>query len=160
MTVGLGGDLVLAAVSAWCFGIVYQESRNTALVAAVLSGAGWAASDFLNAVPHLSALPVFAGALVVGGGAELLAVVRREPVPLLVVPAIIPFVPGYLAYRSMVAFIDHQFVVGLERGLSALLTATAIAVGLAVASTVIRPLVQSRRGPKGRLARLERSADD
>ena len=151
MTLGIGRDVVLAAISAWCFGIVYQCGRGTALMAAVLSGAGWVASDVLSKVPHLAVLPVFAGALVVGGGAELLAVVRREPVTLLVVPAIIPFVPGYEAYRSMVAFIQNEFVVGLERGLSALLVATAIAVGLAVSSALARPLLRRLVSPAVRL---------
>ncbi len=150
MTLTIGEHLLLAGASAFCFGILYQESRATALVAAVLAGVGWAASEALSAVPHLAVLPVFLGALVVGGGAEVLAVVRREPATLLVVPAIIPFVPGYAAYQSMVAFIQNQFVLGLERGLSALLTATAIAVGLAVSSSVMRPLVRKMPGQRAR----------
>jgi uncharacterized membrane protein YjjB (DUF3815 family) len=150
MTGTVGLHLLLAAVSAFCFGILYQESRATALAAAALAGAGWAASALLSAVPHLAVLPVFLGSLVVGGGAEMLAVIRREPVTLLVVPAIIPFVPGYEAYQSMVAFIQNEFVIGLERGLGALLTASAIAVGLAVSSSLMRPLMRQMPGFRAR----------
>jgi len=142
VSLGLPADLGLAAASAWCFGVIYQCGPRTALAAAGLAAAGWAASDLLAGVPHLAVLPDFAGALVVGGGAEVMAMVRREPVTLMVVPAVIPFVPGYEAYRSMIAFIQNEFVAGLERGLSALLAATAIAMGLGVASALTRALLR------------------
>jgi uncharacterized membrane protein YjjB (DUF3815 family) len=135
-----GTGIVLALLSAACFAVVYQCGWGTAAWAGVLAGAGWTVS---LAAGRTAFLPDLVGAAVVGLGGEVLAVWRRQPVTLLVVPAIIPFVPGFTAYQSMVAFIDHRFQSGLEALVSALVTAAAIALGLAASSAVARPLIRA-----------------
>jgi uncharacterized membrane protein YjjB (DUF3815 family) len=141
----MGASVGLALISAACFAVVYQCTWTTAVWAGGLAAAGWAAASALASLPHVAVLPDLVGAAVVGAGGEILAVWRRQPVTLLVVPAIIPFVPGLEAYQSMVAFINHHFQAGLEALSAALLTAAAIAVGLAAASFLVRPLIRRRR---------------
>jgi len=137
--------VLLAAASALLFGVVYQCQWRAVLLAGVVAALGWGADQALASVPHLTVLPTFAGALVVGALAEVAAVWRRQPVSLFVVPAIIPFVPGYEAYQSLLTLIRGQFVTGLSLGLSALVVAGSLAVGLALATALVRPLVHSGR---------------
>jgi uncharacterized membrane protein YjjB (DUF3815 family) len=140
MAVNLGAILLVAGASV-LFGLLYQCALGTVLAAGVIGGLGWTVALLLANLPHSTVLADLAGAVVVGGLAEVVAVLRKEPVSLLVVPAIIPFVPGFLAYQSMVAFIQGHFVLGLERGMGAAIVAGALAVGLALATAVIRPLL-------------------
>ena len=135
------GAIVLVAAASVLFGLLYQCALGTVLAAGVIGGLGWMVALLLGNLPHGAVLSDLAGALVVGGLAEIVAVVRKEPVSLLVVPAIIPFVPGFLAYQSMLAFIHGHFVTGLERGMGAAIVAGALAVGLALATAVVRPLL-------------------
>lgn len=140
--------VALAAASALLFGIVYQCPWRAVLLAGVLAAVGWGVYAELGQVPHLTVLPDFAGALTVGALAEMAAVWRRQPVALFVVPAIIPFVPGYTAYQSMLTLIRGHFVAGLSLALSALVIAGSLAVGLALATAVVRPLVHRRPPPR------------
>lgn len=135
----------LAAASAVLFAVVYQCPWRSMLVAGGVAAVAWAVYQALSQVPHLMVLPDFAGALTVGALGEVAAVWRHKPVPLFVVPAIIPFVPGYQAYQSMLALIRGHAITGITVGLSAVVVAGSLAVGLALATAVVRPLVHGRR---------------
>lgn len=136
---------LLAALASVLFGVIYQCSVRTLLTAGAIAGLAWALSQSVGALPHANVLPDLLGGIVVGALAELAAVWQREPVSLFVVPAIIPFVPGYTAYQSMLAFIEGHFVSGLETGMTAVLIAGALAVGLALATAVMRPALKGLR---------------
>jgi uncharacterized membrane protein YjjB (DUF3815 family) len=136
-----GGAILLSAGATVLFGLLYQCTLGTVLTAGAIGGLSWAFALVLGSLPHAAVFPDLGGAFLVGALAELGAVVRREPVSLLVVPAIIPFVPGYMAYQSMLAFLNGHFLLGLERGMGAGLVAGALAVGLALATAVVRPLL-------------------
>lgn len=137
--------MVLAALAAVLFGVIYQCAVRTLLTAGAIAGIAWVASLSVGALPHTNVLPDLLGGLMAGALAELAAVWQREPVSLFVVPAIIPFVPGYTAYQSMLAFIEGHFVSGLETGMTAVLIAGALAVGLALATAVMRPALRGVR---------------
>lgn len=135
---------LLSGVTAVAFGLLYQVTGWTLFVGGVIGTLSWAFATVLGHIPGAGFLGDFVGAIIIGGLAEVAAYVRHEPVLVFVVPAIIAFVPGDLVYQSMVAFLKSQFLSGLQSGLSALLAAGAISVGLALATAVVRPLIRRR----------------
>lgn len=137
-------DALLSALAAVAFGFLYQVSVSSLLIAGVIGGFAWLLATGVGTLGNAGLLSDVVGALVVGGLAEVAASWRREPVSVFAVPAIIVFVPGYLVYKSMVAFLKNQFILGMQSGLTALLAAGALSVGLALAAAVIRPLVRRR----------------
>ncbi|NMP21040.1 threonine/serine exporter [Sulfobacillus sp. DSM 109850] len=136
---------LLSGVTAVAFGLLYQVSGWTLVVGGIVGAVSWAFATLLGHLPGAGFLGDFVGALIVGGLSEIAAYVRHEPVLVFVVPAIIAFVPGDLVYQSMVAFLKSQFEAGLQSGLSALFSAGAISLGLALATAVIRPLIRRSR---------------
>ncbi len=136
---------LLSGVTAVAFGLLYQVSGWTLVVGGVVGTLSWAAATALGHLPGAGFLGDFIGALIVGGLSEIAAYFRHEPVLVFVVPAIIAFVPGDLVYQSMVAFLKSHFQAGLQSGLSALFSAGAISLGLALATAVIRPLIRRTR---------------
>ena len=70
------------------------------------------------------------------------------------VSGIVPLVPGGGMYYTMLASVEGKTSQSLEIGMTALMTAFAVATGLAVANTidklVLRPLFEGigRRSPK------------
>lgn len=135
---------LLSGVTAVAFGLLYQVSGWTLMWAGGIGTVSWAISTLLTRIPGSGLLGDFVGALLVGSMAEVAARLKHEPAIVFVVPAIIVFVPGGLVYESMVAFLKDHFLPGLESGLTALMAAGAISVGLALANAVVRPLI--RRG--------------
>ncbi|CAB1128112.1 ThrE_2 domain-containing protein [Candidatus Hydrogenisulfobacillus filiaventi] len=133
-----------ALLTVAAFAVVYQLPPSRIGVAALIGGVAWGAAGILGYGPADGLGGDFAGAFLVGVLAEAAAVLTRTPALSYAVPAIIPFVPGYLAYRSMVAFLTGRFLNGLRLGLEAFLAAGALAAGLAVAATLARALRRRR----------------
>ena len=139
-------SIALAGLIALAFGLMYQVSVRMAAVAAAIGALSWTtywslAGRFSGSLGWAE----FAGGLAVGVFSELAAGRWKQPVLVFQVPAIIPFVPGFLVYESMLSFMRNQFLVGLEQAFRAVFVAGALAVGLAVATAVTRPLMQRGR---------------
>jgi uncharacterized membrane protein YjjB (DUF3815 family) len=137
-------DAILSGVTAVAFGLLYQVSGSTLLVSGIIGTVSWALASVLKSIHGSGLLGDFVGALIVGALAEVAARVKHEPALMFVVPAIIVFVPGELVYQSMVAFLQNHFLSGMQSGLSALMAAGALSVGLALATAVLRPLLRGR----------------
>lgn len=137
-------DALLAGLTAVAFGLLYQVSGSTLLVAGAIGTVSWTLASFLTSVPSSGLLGDFIGALVVGSLSEVAARGKHEPALIFVVPSIIVFVPGDLVYQSMVAFLKNHFLQGMHAGLTALMAAGALSVGLALATAVLRPLLRGR----------------
>lgn len=137
---------LLSGLTAVAFGLLYQVSGSSLLIAGAIGTCSWALASVLQAIPASGLLGDFVGALMVGGLSELAARFKHEPALVFVVPSIIVFVPGDLVYKSMVAFLKNHFLQGTQSGLSALMAAGALSIGLALATAVLRPLLRGRLG--------------
>lgn len=124
------------------FGFLYQVSLSTLLVSGAIGTAAWVLAFMIGPGSVHTLIGDFVGAFFVGALAEFVARFRRQPISLFVVPAIIIFVPGYMAYQTILAFIQNQYVTGLQNGLHALLAASSLSIGLAAASAFVRPLAR------------------
>ncbi len=81
-------------------------------------------------------LPNLIAAVVGATYSEILARVTRVPVPVYVLPAIIPLVPGSGLYRTMFNLVTGEYAEAAAAGWTTLQVALGIAGGIAVASVV------------------------
>ena len=117
---------VLAFISCLGFGVLFNVQKRTLLLAAVNGAIGWVILLSLD-IPQVSY--IFANllsALVVGLLAELFAVIQKTPATSFIVIGIIPLVPGFRVYRSMLFFVHSCFM------------AVAIAVGIILSTSIVR----------------------
>ncbi len=133
---------VFAGLTTMAFGFLYQVRASLLWISGVIGAVAWGTSLGIHLLPGAGLLGDFAGAFVVGALAEGAALWKKKPVTIFVVPAIISFVPGYLVYESMVAFLKNNFNGGLHFGLSAMFAAAALGLGLALATALLRPLLR------------------
>lgn len=143
---------LFAGLTTVAFGYLYQLAGINLWIAGLIGAIAWAGATVMGSFTRTGLLPDFVGSLIVGVLAEVAAVNKRQPVTVFMVPAIISFVPGYLVYQSMVAFLKGQFNTGIRVGFTALFAAGALSLGLALASAVFRPLFRrskevSQRSP-------------
>lgn len=94
----------------------------------------------------------FLGALCVGLLSESAAAVFKKPATVYIVPGIIPLVPGGGMYETMFAVVLGRKDAAAFIGFNTLIAAAAIAVGVALASSLAR-LVGRIRNPSFRLPR-------
>lgn len=96
---------------------------------AAATASGWKGSEF----------GAFAGALVIGLAGNLYARWLDRPAMVATLPAILLLVPGSLGYRSLMAFIEQDKMVGLEFAFGTVLIAIAIVGGLLVSNLFVPP---------------------
>ena len=129
---------VLAFVSCLGFGILFNVQKRTLLLAAANGAIGWTLLLVLD-IPQVSY--IFANllsAFVVGLLAELFAVIQKTPATSFIVIGIIPLVPGFRVYRSMLFFVRGDLDKGLAEGVHSCFMAVAIAVGIILSTSVVR----------------------
>lgn len=127
---------VLAFISCLGFGILFNVQKNALVLAAANGAIGWTISVGLD-IPQVSY--IFANllaALVVGILAELFAIVQKTPATPFMVIGVIPLVPGFRVYRSMLFFVRGQIDKGTAEGVRACFMAIAIAVGIILATSL------------------------
>ena len=129
---------VLAFISCLGFGVLFNVQKRTLLLAAVNGAIGWVILLSLD-IPQVSY--IFANllsALVVGLLAELFAVIQKTPATSFIVIGIIPLVPGFRVYRSMLFFVRGNLDKGISEGVHSCLMAVAIAVGINLSTSIVR----------------------
>ena len=129
---------VLAFISCLGFGVLFNVQKRPLLLAAVNGAIGWVLLLSLD-IPQVSY--IFANllsALVVGLLAELFAVIQKTPATSFIVIGIIPLVPGFRVYRSMLFFVRGNLDKGISEGVHSCFMAVAIAVGIILSTSIVR----------------------
>ena len=128
--------LTMAALSTLGFSILfYVHPRHLVLatLGGVLTcGVYLLAGHFLDGemIPNLLA------AVVGAGYSECCARITRVPVPVYMLPAVIPLVPGSGLYETMFSLVSGEYETALAVGLTTLQIALGIAGGIVAASVV------------------------
>jgi uncharacterized membrane protein YjjB (DUF3815 family) len=92
------------------------------------------------------------GALCVGACSEFCAVLMRKPATVYIVPGIIPLVPGGGMYETMLFSVQGNMDAAAVTGFRTLTAAGAIAVGIALASSLARLAAKARQSIRARLS--------
>lgn len=139
---------VLSFISCIGFGILFNVQKRNLLLAAVNGAISWTLVLSLD-VPQVSY--IFANllsALVVGILAEIFAIIKKTPATGFIVIGVIPLVPGFRVYKSMLLFVRGEIDSGIAEGIHACFIAVAIAVGIILATSItrlVRQTVTARR---------------
>ncbi len=128
---------LFAGLATSAFSVLFGLHSADVILASGGSALGWAV---LQAMPA-SGSPAFAtffAALAAGFYAEIAARVRRRPATLYMIASIIPLVPGSGMYYTMLSSLEGNTFRSVELGLSTIMTAFAIAAGLAISNAFAR----------------------
>lgn len=130
--------LVMALLAAGGFGVLfdvpYRALPFAALTGMLAYGVRWLIA--YGGAPIEVAF-FFAG-LTIGAMAELLARRLRTTSSLFAIPGYIPLVPGAIAFRAVLRFVEADYTAGLADAVRAVLLIIAIAVGLGTVSALTR----------------------
>ncbi len=82
-------------------------------------------------------LGAFTGALAVGIGSNLYALLRDRPSQIPLVPGVLLLVPGSIGFRSVSSMLNREVISGVETAFTMVFIATALVAGLLVANVVV-----------------------
>ncbi|NMR96299.1 threonine/serine exporter family protein, partial [Vibrio parahaemolyticus] len=91
-------QILLSFFSVFGFAVIFNTPKRLILLASINGMLGWLIFYFIQNLNSNFVLPPLIGSLFVGLLGEMLAVYNKQPATLFIIPAIIPFVPGYGIY--------------------------------------------------------------
>ncbi|MFB5663771.1 threonine/serine exporter family protein [Alteribacillus sp. HJP-4] len=129
-------ELFLCFVATATFGIIFNIPLRLLWWGGLIGVLAW---FIYSTLPIYDFTDVFAAATAAFAAAftsHWLAKWIRVPVTMFTIPGIIPLVPGGRAYSTMLAFVEEDYLQGLELGVETLLQAGSIAAGLVFALSI------------------------
>ena len=114
---------LLSFISCIGFAVLFNVQRRNVLLAAVNGAISWTLLLSLD-VPGICA--------------EVFAIVQKTPATGFIVIGVIPLVPGFRVYKSMLFFVNGDITGGVAEGIHACFIAVAIAVGIILATSLTR----------------------
>lgn len=136
-----------AILSTLGFGIIFNIKGKNLIYASIGGGLGWMAYSFGLAFNLSTTTSMFMGSILIGIYSESMARLRKAPVTVFVVCALIPLVPGGGMYYTMLESIKGNIDASLKVGLETITNAGALAVGVLLTSSISRLIGHNARKP-------------
>ncbi|MBN2795562.1 MAG: threonine/serine exporter family protein [Clostridia bacterium] len=130
------------------FSVLFNIPRKEMLYAGLCGGFGWVVHTQLQDKGLSVIFTSFIGALIVGILSEIFAKQRKMPATVFVIPGIIPLVPGYGLYFSMLSIIEKNYDEATRVGFETLIVASVIASAIIIATTfgkLIKPQIYKKQ---------------
>lgn len=138
--------LIFSFTASFFFAVLFDAPKRLFFFAGVAGATGWMVSRFLNEI--FSMHDIYAtmfGSLVLGVMCHLMARMLKEPATIFMVPGIIPFVPGGLAYQATSLLVQFEYNESLNTVLEVILIAGGVAVGLLFADQLSKIFIHKKR---------------
>jgi uncharacterized membrane protein YjjB (DUF3815 family) len=123
---GLG--LSLLSTVAWC--LLFNVPVRTLIPGGLVGMTGWLVFYLMPLLGAELTFSTFLAAMVVSLLSQVLSIHLRVPSTNFSVAGIIPLVPGSIAYKSMLAFVNGDYLNGITLATQTSMVAGAIASGL------------------------------
>ncbi|NLK63635.1 MAG: threonine/serine exporter [Tissierellia bacterium] len=126
-------DLIYCFAASLFFALIMNAPKNTLMHTPLVASIGYliylACSAQLN-----TTLGFFAGTTFVAMMGEIFARKFKMPATIFIFPAIIPIVPGFGLYETMLAFVQNDILSALEIGADTIFNIVAMAIAMALVS--------------------------
>ena len=120
------------------FCIFFNVPKKDIFYASLTGSIGWTLYTHLSSITNSASLSGFIAATVIGLLGELFARVNRKPVTVFIIPGIVPLVPGYGMYLTMLDIINNDFYNAAKTGSDTIFLAGSIAVGVVLVSSTAK----------------------
>lgn len=126
------------------FSIIFNIPRKLIPETAICGFVGWFVYSLIILFTDSLLAANVVAAFCIGLLGEFFSIYRKNPSSIFIIPSIIPLVPGYGLYYTMLFVIKKEYVLALNKGAETLLIAVLIACGLMTANSLFRQLKLSR----------------
>ncbi len=135
-------QILTAMIGTLGFAILFNI-RGWKLLLISLGGAlGWLLLLLLNRVIHTEMISYLIVSIAISLYAEILARIVKTPTVTIIAPAMIPLVPGASLYYTMAYAFDGSTEKFLDKALTTLLLASALAIGVIVSAIITKIILR------------------
>ncbi|HZK37683.1 MAG TPA: threonine/serine exporter family protein, partial [Clostridia bacterium] len=107
--IGYIKNFVHAYMSTVGFAIIFNAPKNTLLKSGFAGGLGWTVYTLAMNISDSVVISTFIAAMTVALIGEYLAITDGNPITVYIIPGIIPLVPGFGLYYTMLSVVEKQF---------------------------------------------------
>lgn len=136
---------VFALISTVGFSVLFNVPKKSIFYAGLTGAIGWTIYMYIKALTLSSAFSIFIASTIVGIIGEVFARLDKKPVTTFVIPGIVPLVPGYTIYLSMVNLVNQDFYEAAKLGTEAVFTSGAISVGIILVTSAAKIVKEKRK---------------
>ncbi|MBN2286385.1 MAG: threonine/serine exporter family protein [Tissierellales bacterium] len=129
-------EFIFAGICTFGFGILFNIPRKQLPYACFAGALGWIVYSLLGRSTDSPVMAAFAGAFSVGTASEIFARIKRMPATVYVIPGLIPLVPGYGLYYSMLKIVEADYTSATDVGVETILVAVAISSAIIVTTSL------------------------
>ncbi|MBF8982799.1 threonine/serine exporter family protein [Lutibacter sp. B2] len=126
------------------FSIIFNVPKKSIFYASLIGGIGWTIYFHLKSVTSSIMFALFIASIVIGILGEIFARIDKKPVTIFVIPGIVPLVPGYGVYLTMLNLINNDFFKFAKIGTETLFSSGAISIGIILVPSLSR-LLKSKK---------------
>lgn len=141
-------SVLWATLATLCYAVFLYTPKKSLLSVSLVGGAGYLIYNVMMVVSEDIVFSTFIASSVVGYMSELLARKRKAPAIIFAIPGILPLAPGYGLYKTMEYFINDQYDLALEKGLTTFMVAGAISLGIIIVTTMYRTFANKNTSTK------------
>lgn len=127
---------IYAFICAIGFAMLFNAPRSSLMKSGFAAGVGWALYNLSLQLSLSSVVSTFIASLSIGMISEFLAVYYKQPITVYIIPGIVPLVPGYLLYYTMISIMEGNLVNAASHGSEAMMIAIAIAGALTIVLSI------------------------
>ncbi len=126
-------EVVITFFAILGFGVIFSVPKRVLLIGGAVGGWTWFALQMSLQMGITNVVATVIASFTAAAMAHFLAKKLHIPATTISIPGILPLVPGSLAYFTMLAFVEGEYITGLENGVQTMLQAGAIAAGMVLA---------------------------
>lgn len=139
-------ESIIAALAAYFFGIILNVKGKKLIFASLGGGIAWFVF-VLSIYKNIdNSLAYFLASIALTIHSEIFARLLKTPVTTMLIPGLIPLVPGGGIFYTMLYTIQNNTTLALFKGLETLFAASALAFGIAFVSSISRIIKDLKKG--------------
>lgn len=137
---------LIAALATYWFGIIFNVKGKKLIYASTAGGISWFVYVYSLSFDIANPLAYFIASIILTIYSEIFARILKTPVTTILVPGLIPLVPGAGIFYTMLYTVQNNTTTAFFRGLDTLFAAGALAFGIVFVSSISKILKDIKRG--------------
>ena len=129
-------EFIIASICSISFAILFNCPKKELISGGFCGGTGWLVYSIVQLFTSSVSLSVLCAAITVGLLGEAFAHKNKRPATIFIVPGIIPLVPGYGLYYTMLKVIESGLQEASTIGIETIFAAISIASGLIISAAL------------------------
>lgn len=118
------------------FAVLFNVPKSSLFKAGIGGGLGWTINFAINQAGYSIVISTLVASLAIALLGEIFAVLDKQPVTLYIVPGIIPLVPGFGLYYTMLSLLEQNYEMAMQHGIEAMLISILIAAALTIVLSI------------------------